>query len=262
MTRLGRALAGAIIGGAALAGAVAQASANGCAVPEGTMIHICAGEGAASLLLLPEDWPPEPATTRDLLVTGAYTGKDTRGEGIAAPVGLLLRDGALIGRNIARMDGILVIDPEDRQPRLYRRDGVMLRGQAYDLSPLDQREAFFAAASAAGVSALQSHLLVIEGRVDTRAVEGAPEAQRRILYTMSDGAFGIWQSDRALTLDAAARAVAAAVAPEMALNLDMGSFDFCLARRPDAAPAACGVVGPRQMPGRLSNVLRLTHRTP
>ncbi|MEO0957946.1 MAG: hypothetical protein AAFY66_05675 [Pseudomonadota bacterium] len=266
MKRLGRALLGVLVGriGSAVACSViwaatsAAASANGCTAPPGALFHACAGEGSASVLVLPGDWPPTDAAVADLLVTGAYTGKDARADGTPAPVGLLIREGRLIGRNIARMDGILVIDAASGRPGLYRRDRVALGGEPYDLSPLDQREAFFEAASTAGASVLQSHLLVIDGKVDTKAVDGAPAAQRRILYTMADGAFGIWQSEGALTLDEAARTVAEEVAPTMALNLDMGSFDFCLARRPGYEPEPCGVIGASQMPGRLSNLLRLT----
>ncbi|MEM7496980.1 MAG: hypothetical protein AAF371_03180 [Pseudomonadota bacterium] len=253
----GPVLWGMLTGGVADAGA----SAKACETPPQVLLHVCEGEGAASLLLLPEDWPPADPERPDLLVTGAYTGKDTRADGAAAPVGLLIRDGILVGRNIARMDGILVIDPADGQPRLHRRGAVTLRGKAFDLSPLEERRAFFEAAGAAGASVLQSHLLVIDGAVDTSEVDGAPEAARRILYTKG-GAFGIWQSAGPLTLDAAARMIAAQVAPDMALNLDMGSFDFCLARRPDAASEPCGVIDAEQMPGRLSNLLRLTRRAP
>ncbi|MEM6945496.1 MAG: hypothetical protein AAF565_17265 [Pseudomonadota bacterium] len=241
-----------VAGGGRLAAAEAA-----CAPPQGSIFHVCEGYGTARLMLLPEDWPPtQGPNPGELIVSGGYTGRDAREGGLAAPVGLLIRDGQVIGRNIARMDGILLIGA-DGVPALHPRGAVKLGAERYDLGPLNERQAFFDAARAGGISALQSHLLVIDGRVDTREVEGAPVARRRILYTRGGG-FGVWQSDQALTLDAAARRLAAEVAPDMALNLDMGSFDFCLAGLEGSSAQSCGAIAPQQLPGRLSNLLRLS----
>ena len=131
-------------------------------------------------------------------------------------------------------------------------------GEIYDLGPYDKRQEFFRQARARGVSLLQSHLLVIHGRVDTQPVEGAPRHRRRIFFTDADG-FGIWQSRSALTLDEAARAIAGDLAPAMALNLDMGSFDFCLLTHADGRHEPCGTLR-REALDRLSNLLVLSRR--
>ncbi|MEO0820592.1 MAG: hypothetical protein AAF074_09230 [Pseudomonadota bacterium] len=233
-----------------------------CPEPSAALIfHSCWGQGSAQLLLLPEDLPlPEPDDlSLSLLVTGGYTGRVPRNEGRPAPVGLMIRKGEVVGRNIARMDGILVLGPEPGALRLERRSSVDLDGRRYDLSPLEQRSAFIAAASAAGLSVVQSHLLVIDGKADTRAVEDAPRSRRRILFTDAAG-FGVWQSRGPLTLDAAARRLVSERAPLMALNLDMGSYDFCLRRRAGQAAERCGALTPQQIDGKLSSVILLNLR--
>ncbi|MGF1550949.1 MAG: hypothetical protein ACFBWO_00415 [Paracoccaceae bacterium] len=216
-------------------------AASGCAAPGGdVMFHGCAGEAQAQVLLVPDDLPLPAAEGpgRALFVTGAYTGRDTRPSGAPAPVGVAVSRGRVVGRDLARMDGILIVGP-DGALGLHRRDAVPFEGGRYDLTVPDERMAFLEAAAEAGASVLQSHLLVIDGRVDTRPVEDAPSARRRVLYTKGE-AFGVWESDGAVTLDAAARTLAAEIAPEMAFNLDMGGHDFCLDRE-NGVERACGV---------------------
>jgi len=224
------------------------------------LFHSCWGPSAADILLLPEDMAEvgqgEGAET--VTVTGAYTGKDERSPGVPAPVGLLMVDGEVIGRHAARMDGVLLIDPARHRLGLYRVGAVPVGGETYDLIPLDKRQEFFRQAGARNISLLQSHLLVIEGLVDTSPVEGAPASVRRIFFTDGEG-FGLWQSHTAMTLDEAARAVAAELAPRMALNLDMGSFDFCLLTHADGREELCGTLS-REGLAKLSNLLVLTRR--
>ncbi|MEL6775111.1 MAG: hypothetical protein AAFP23_10120, partial [Pseudomonadota bacterium] len=217
------------------------------------------------VILVPDDLPlpgdaPSAAITEQIIVTGAYTGRDTRPSGDPAPVGLTVRRGMVVGRNLARMDGILVLEPEPdgmAAPRLYRRDAVAIDGRRYDLRDPAIRAQFLEVAARLGASVLQSHLLVIDGRVDTRAVEGAPLAKRRLLFTKGHS-FGLWESAGAVTLDDAARAIAAEVAPDMALNLDMGSFDLCL-RHIEGREIACGF-NPSDFDTRLSTLLVLKRR--
>lgn len=253
----------AALAAAALLALSARADGGPCTAPaEGLLFHGCRGQAGAEVLIVPDDLPlPAPqesgAGAHQVIVTGAYTGRDTRPSGAPAPVGIAVRRGEVIGRNLARMDGILVLDGGEGQPRLFRRDRVDLGGQTYDLTEPATRARFLAAAGQRRASVLQSHLLIIDGRVDTRAVEGAPVAKRRLFYTKADG-FGLWQSMGPLTLDAAARAVAAEVAPDMALNLDMGSFDLCFSRR-EGRERACGF-NPSDFASRLSTLLVLERR--
>lgn len=245
----------------ALAALPALADGGPCIAPaEDLLFHGCRGDAGASVLLVPDDLPLPPSqapAAHQVIVTGAYTGRDARPSGAPAPVGIAVRRGAVVGRNLARMDGILVLDGGEGLPRLFQRDRVGLGGETYDLTDPATRTRFLETAAARRASILQSHLLVIDGRVDTRAVDDAPVAKRRLLFTKGEG-FGLWESEGAVTLDEAARAIAAEVEPDMALNLDMGSFDLCLARR-DGREETCGF-NPTDFATRLSTLLVLERR--
>jgi hypothetical protein len=225
----------------------------------GVLFHSCWGEARAALLLLPDDLPipAPPADGLRLVVTGAYTGTETRAEGAPKPVGLFLRRGEVVNRNLGRMDGVLLIDPANGRLEVQHRARVRLDGHSFDLRDIAERHAFAEAAARRGLSVMQSHLLVAGGELDVEAQDGAPAYVRRFLFADAQG-FGVWQSAAPMTLRDAAEAVAAALAPEMVLNLDMGSYDFC--RRAEAgAETNCGGLA-AEGTGKLSNLLVLTLR--
>lgn len=241
-------------GGAAIA-AVAAVPASACpAESERLLFHSCHGPAAAELLLLPED-ADALATTPEgesLAVTGGYTGADTRAGGSPNPVGLFVDDGRIVSPNLARMDGILVIDA-DGQPRIHHGTRVPLRDATADLTDPDQRLDFADWAGENGLSVLQSHLLIADGRLDVRTQLDAPKARRRLFFTDRHG-WGVYQTTDAVTLFDAAFELQQRYRPTMAINLDMGSFDYCVATGA-GAPTSCGVVDPGQT-GKLSNILR------
>ncbi len=236
----------------------ATAPAAACPPPSDTLLfHSCWGQGWLAVYLLPEDLPlPEAvAEGRRLAVTGAYTARDSRGDGLPKPVGLFVHGGAVINPNLGHMDGILLVDPANGQPELQHRARLPLGGRDYDLTVLDQRHAFLAEASVRGLSVIQSHLLIVDGEVDVRPQEDAPVFIRRMLFK-DDAGFGIYQTRWPKSLYDAARQLAKAMAPRMALNLDMGSYDYCQ-RAEDGAESGCGGLD-RDNTGKLSNLLVLT----
>jgi hypothetical protein len=246
------------LAGLALLATLGAAPAAACPPPsDKVLFHSCWGQGRLAVVLLPEDLPlPEAAPQgRRLVVTGAYTARDSRGDGLAKPVGLFVHGGAVINPNLGRMDGVLLVDPDNGAPELHHRARLALGGRDYDLTVLDQRRAFLAEASARGLSVLQSHLLIIDGRVDVRQQDDAPVYVRRMLYVDDEG-FGLYQTRWPVTLHDAARQLAEALAPRMALNLDMGSYDYCQ-RTEAAAEAGCGRLD-RDDTGKLSNLLVLS----
>ena len=226
----------------------AQAAGNGlCALGDEELIFTSCDGGAVELRLLPEDAGLTPADALD--VTGAYTATDKRGDGRPKPVGLFVRNGEVISREYVRFDGVLTI--VDGVPALHHRRRVAFGDRRFDLETPEDRAAFLARTAARGADLMQSHLLIVDGNVDTAPIDGAPRFRRRILFQMSDGRFGVYDSSpRALTLHEATEELAAKVAPEMALNLDMGSYDFC-----SRGGASCGALS-LQATGKLSNVLR------
>lgn len=240
-------------------GALSGAGGLGAAaLPEGAGLlgAACPGPGAAELLLLPEDAARlDDAPVGGLTVTGAYTGTGMREGDRPKPVGVFLRDGDVASREFGRMDGLLIVAP-DGSARIALASAAELEGRRHDLTDLDGRRAFLDAASEAGASVLQSHLLIRDGALDLRPVEDAPLAVRRVLFQTGDGALGLWQSGaRALTLYDAAEELARLHAPVMALNLDMGGYDFC-ERAGEGRPAACSLLD-RASLGKLSNLIRL-----
>ncbi|HUF55983.1 MAG TPA: hypothetical protein VMM55_05410, partial [Thermohalobaculum sp.] len=194
---------------------------------DGLLFHSCWGEASADLVLLPEDEPlPEPPEDGvRLIVTGAYTGRDMREAGGPAPVGLYMRAGEVVNRNMSRMDGLLVVDPEEGDLALFDRAAVPRGSRTLNLRQVEPRHTFIDIASGAGLDVLQSHLLIIDGEFDVRDQPDAPRFRRRILYTDADG-FGLFQTEDAVSLYDAARLLEEVVDPVMALNLDMGSYDF------------------------------------
>lgn len=208
----------------------------------------CDGPAHVELLLLPEDAGLTPANALD--VTGGYTAADRRAGGEPKPVGLFVRDGEIIGREYVRFDGLLLIDAAGA-PRILHRRYATLDGETFDLEDSARRAEFLAAVAAAKGSLLQSHLLIVDGEIDAFAKKGAPRFPRRILFQTESGETALFDSGRrALTLAEATAEVAEKFAPRMALNLDMGSYDFCRlgARR-------CGLLSYAET-GKLSNILR------
>jgi len=243
---------------AALALVWPAAGAAACPPPSAELLfHSCWGRARLHVALLPEELPLPPASGsgRRLIVTGSYTARDTRGEGLPKPVGLFVDGGQVVNPNLGRMDGVLVVDPEVGLPLLHHRARVPLGGDVYDLTELAQRRAFLAAAAASGHSVLQSHLLIVDGGVDVAVQENAPVFLRRMLFVDAVG-FGIYQPSGALTLLDAAERLAKAHAPQMALNLDMGSYDYCRSAV-NGVETGCGVLGGNDT-SRLSNLLVLS----
>jgi len=237
------------------------AAAADCPEQSGRLLfHSCHGPASAELLLLPEETEGltggGPGET--LVVGGGYTGADRREGGLPNPVGLFVDNGRIVSPNLARMDGILVLGA-DGQPRIHHAAEVPNRGEIADLTDPDQRLDFAARAAEQGVSVMQSHLLIAEGRVDVREQAGAPTARRRMLFA-GPGGWGLYQTAEAVTLFDAAWELQQRFRPEMALNLDMGSFDYCLATR-DGVTSNCGVLGAADT-AKLSNALRFWRPAP
>lgn len=225
------------------------AAAGALPTGEGVLGAACPGPGAAEILLLPEEAGRIDAP--GLLVTAAYTGTDKREGDRPKPVGVFVNGSEAVSLELARMDGLLVVEA-DGTARISTVADAWVGGARHDLTSLAGRRSFAEAAREAGASALQSHLLIRDGRLDLRPVADAPQAVRRVLFQTEDGALGIWQSGaRALTLHAAAEELQRAQAPVMALNLDMGGHDFC-----ELNGRSCGFVQ-RAEAAKLSNLLRL-----
>jgi hypothetical protein len=208
-----------------------MAFAQNCVLPASVLIHSCQTDMIVRLRVLPD------TTTINgdalLTVAGTYSSGDRFGI-----EGLVIKGGKTVSRRYQNWDGVLIIDVKG-SPKLYHATNVNLGGKRFNLKKKSLRDAFTTAALEAGITVLQSHLLITNGNLDLKDVDGAPKFKRRLFVTLADGSFAIWQSVGAETLFDAARQVQHELSPIMALNLDMGAYDYCMSG-PKGAQKDCG----------------------
>lgn len=194
---------------------------------------------------------PTPSDGRRLIVTGAYSSGDRFG-----PEGFVLSDGAPTHPWPQGWDGLLLVGA-DGAAGVHLVTAVELEGRRYNLRDRADRGPFLARAEALGLSAIQSHLLIRDGALDLRPVEDAPSFRRRMLFQMADGRLGVYDtSPRPVTLYEGAAQLLDAIGPKMALNLDMGAYDFCERATPEGVER-CGLLRRGQL-DRLTNLIVLT----
>lgn len=212
-------------------------------------------KASAELIFLPDgadllDAPLQDGQRR-VLVTGAYSSGDR-----FAPEGFVLRNGDSKLARLQRWDGLLLIDSASR-PSLHDVAAVLHKGKRWNLRDKEQRKAFLKLAKKEGLSAVQSHLLINDGALDVKPSADAPRFRRRLLFETQDGRIGVYDSSpNSLTLYEAAAALRESASPRFALNLDMGTYDFCETQSADGAQL-CGLLN-RGGIGKLTNVLAIT----
>lgn len=210
-----------------------------------------------AILFLPEHTealaaPPQEGHER-LVITGAYSSGDR-----FAPEGFVIRAGEPTHPYPQGWDGLLLVEADGRAS-LHNVASVTLDGRARNLRDAEERAAFVERAQALRVSAIQSHLLISDGALDIQPRSGARRFRRRLLYQTADGRIGVFDTGSvAVTLYDAAVALMATEKPQMALNLDMGDYDYC-ERAGAAGRQRCGwlALGGDE---RLTNLISITWR--
>lgn len=226
-----------------------SAFAQDCTLPPSVLIHSCQGDLSVALRVLPDG--AQTGSNHMLTVTGTYSSGDRFGI-----EGLVIQAGKMVSRRYQNWDGVLVID-QNGTPQLSHAENVNLDGEGFNLKVKPRRAAFIAKAKELGVTVLQSHLLIFGGALDLQDIEDAPSFKRRLLVTFQDGSFGIWETGQSETLYDAARQVQDALNPFMALNLDMGAYDYCQSG-PNGAETDCGSL--LVSADKLTNLLVFTKR--
>ena len=216
----------------------------------------CAGASSASSALVGDDGAiPDlvtlPEGGREVIVTGAYTSGEKR-----EPEGMFIINGEVVDPYPQGWDGLMLIDRAGRLS-LHHVERVTSGDDEWDLRTKWSRKAFVKAAKSLKWSVFQSHLVVVDGKVDTKPREAARKFRRRILFTLRDGSYGIYETPP-MTLHDSAVDVAERFEPEMALNLDMGTFNYCRETL-DEESRDCGAVPPA-FTGILSNLLVLRQK--
>ena len=191
-----------------------------CPKSRAILIASCNNPLAVRLRVLPDQ--VELKSSHLLTVAGTYSSGDRFGiEGLA------IKDGTIVSRRYQNWDGVLVIGAEGL-PEIFHATDVVSGGENFNLKDKASRDAFVEKAQANGLTVLQSHLLISGGTLDLKDVEGAPKFKRRLLVTFADGSFAVWETRDAETLYDAASQLFEDLNPIMALNLDMGAYDYCL----------------------------------
>ncbi|MEO0342973.1 MAG: succinate dehydrogenase [Pseudomonadota bacterium] len=166
--------------------------------------------------------PSELSKTKNyLVVTGTYSSGDRLGV-----EGLAVMSGEVKSRRLQDWDGVLILG-NDGQPQMFNARRVEFANELFNIKDHDQAFELLDLVAEHGASMMQSHLLISNGVLDLRQLVNAPVFYRRIFYVTHDGGFGVWQSPSRLTLYDAAVQLQDELRPKMALNLDMGSYDFC-----------------------------------
>ncbi len=196
-----------------------------CPYSASILVHSCKGDISVRLRVLPDE--VENKFEHLLTVAGTYSSGDRFGI-----EGLVIKGGKSISRRYQNWDGVLIIDAKGH-PKLFHAKDVTVDGENFNLKKQPLRDAFIAKAKVAGVTVLQSHLLITDGILDLKDVDGAPRFKRRLLVTLKDGSFAIWETAQAETLYDAAHLLQEELAPVMAFNLDMGAYDYCVSGADD-----------------------------
>lgn len=220
-----------------------------CPVSASVLLHSCKDAASVRLRVLPDE--PSEGSEHLLTVAGTYSSGDRFGI-----EGLVIQAGKIVSKRYQNWDGVLVVDT-DGTPNLFHATDVAIGADKFDLKDKTSRADFITKAQDTGVTVIQSHLLIVNGTLDLKDVENAPEFKRRLLVTFEDGSFGVWETAQSETLFAAAHQVQSELMPKMALNLDMGAYDYCK-RGPKGAQSDCGrlIVST----DKLTNLLEFTKR--
>ncbi|GLQ34505.1 hypothetical protein GCM10007939_07880 [Amylibacter marinus] len=233
--------------GVALPLAPISASAEGCPAREAvSLYHSCAFPAQMTLRFMPLDMELK---SRDFLaVTGAYSSGDRYGV-----EGLAMNKGQMISRRFQGWDGILIVDAQG-VPEIHNTNSVHFEGRVYNLKTQPDRRDFTALAQTTGASVIQSHLLISDGALDLQQVEPARRFIRRMAFQDAHG-WGIFETEKPMTLYEAAVQIQEDLNPYMALNLDMGAYNYCRMRRSDQVDS-CGNL--YVTPDKLTNLLVLS----
>ncbi|KAB7615248.1 succinate dehydrogenase [Amylibacter sp. SFDW26] len=233
----------------AIAGPVSALDTTSCPATAGILLQSCGQPVSVNLRILPDEITQSPDHL--LTVAGTYSSGDRFGI-----EGLVIKDGVQISRRYQNWDGVLIIAPDGR-PNIYRADDVTVDGANYNLKDAPSRRAFIQKALESRLTVLQSHLLISGGNLDLSDVPDAPKFKRRLFVTLPDGSFGIWETEISETLYDAAVQLQAGLGPYMALNLDMGAYDYCQ-KGPVGDQSDCGRLLVSK--DKLTNVLEFSHK--
>lgn len=182
-----------------------------------------------------------------LEITGGYTSS------YIWPAGLTISAGRVLNGALQSWDGLII---KDAQNRLHIVDLSDLRYnfRRYDLrGDLDDYKAFLQIAAKEKWSVVQTHLLLSSGQLLVSSEGSSLKARRRALFEMEDGTLAVYDSfDESLTLFELASILRDRYQATDAVNLDMGTYNYCVFYESGQETQSYSVLGEG---GILSNLL-------
>lgn len=163
-----------------------------------------------------------------LVLSGTYTSP------LGMPVGLNVLRGEVINPAIQKFDGLILLDREG-QISLTHIDHLEYNLKPYRIrSSFSDYKSFLQKASKDRLSVLQSHLILNHGNILIQDNANGRKMRRRVLFATSDGGIHIYDSfEKDHSLFDAAKFVKDTYAAQIAINLDMGDFNFCTLNTPE-----------------------------
>ncbi|MBF0613264.1 MAG: hypothetical protein G8345_08230 [Magnetococcales bacterium] len=191
-----------------------------------------------------------PQRGHQLEVTAAYTSD------IQYPVGFFAVQGRVINPAVQPWEGLVTVSANG-QLEIRHAGDVSLTGRTLQWTTSQQDYRLFVQqVEERKLSVFQSHLLIGMGRNLVKNLENQPKVPRRVLFRDRMGGVGIYDSlEEPLTLFEVAEILLQNFQPFHAVNLDMGSYNFCVYYFQGGPQQQCGVPKPK---AHLSNLLRLT----
>lgn len=192
-------------------------------LPEGTNFtaNLTFNTNATPVAKIEEKLPKNTRNKR-LAFTGTYTSP------FKMPVGLAINKGEVVNPALQKWDGLLIID---REGKMYIDNASSL---AYNFknyaikNKYNDYLTFLKMAQKEQFSVIQSHLLIDDGKVLIEDTENQKKFRRRIVFQTADNGIHIYDSKvEELTFYEAATRIKDKFKATRAINLDMGTYNYC-----------------------------------
>lgn len=185
-----------------------------------------------------------------LEVTGGYTSE------FQYPVGFFAVHGMVVNPALQPWDGLVIAHP-DGHLEIHPTDDPHLTPEPLNIkgSQQDYRR-FLHLVESRKLSVFQSHLLVGLGQNLVQPRAGQPSVRRRVLFRDRQGGLGLYDSlDTPLTLYDVAKILLENYHALYAVNLDTGSYNYCVYLRDGIMQRDCGALKAK---AHLSNILQFS----
>ncbi len=165
--------------------------------------------------------PLKDFSSRRLIVTGGYTSP------LKIPAGLAINKGKIINPALQKWDGFLIID-SDGKIHIADVNQINYQFRQFNLhKSYEDYRYFLKIASREKLTVIQSHLLINQGKILTTEGKNSKIFRRRVVFGTADGGIHVYDSlEQVITLHALAKTLKEQYDAQIALNLDMGIYNY------------------------------------